>query len=107
MSQSVQPSPRRLISGAAVFAGFLIVICLVCAPNFIRSGTSKTNAILNNLRQLDGAKQQWAIEHQRTGAVQVAEGDVSEYLRIHNGWVQPVAGSGTASISSLRFQKLN
>jgi hypothetical protein len=32
-------------------------------PNFIGSGMSKRNSIINNLRQLDGAKCQWAFEH--------------------------------------------
>jgi hypothetical protein len=43
---------------------------------------------------LDGAKETWALEHNKTGAVSVAESDVAPYLGVpsHTGQVQPVAG---------------
>lgn len=66
----------------------LWLLCMLCIPNFVRSGTSKTNAIISNLRQLDGAKQQWALEHGRTGAVIVTTQDIAPYLR----HFKPVAG---------------
>jgi hypothetical protein len=66
----------------------LWLLCVLCIPNFVRSGTSKTNAILNNLRQLDGAKQTWAFEHGRTGAVVVTTQDIAPYLP----HFRPVAG---------------
>jgi len=73
----------------------LWLVCMVCVPNFVRSGTSKTNAIINNLRQLDGAKQQWALDHGRTGAVQVTTQDIAPYLshsHASDGLVKAVAG---------------
>ena len=39
------------------------------------------NACVNNLRQIDGAKHQWALEHQRPAYSAVAPGDVLPYLR--------------------------
>jgi hypothetical protein len=59
----------------------LLLLCVLCPINCVRSGTSKTNAIFNNLRQLDGAKQTWAFEHGRTGAVVVTMQDIAPYLR--------------------------
>ena len=53
---------------------------MLCSVNFVRSGTSKTSAIFSNLRQLDGAKQIWAFEHGRTGAVAVTTQDIAPYL---------------------------
>jgi len=58
----------------------LWLLWVLCSVNFVRSGTSKTNAIFNNLRQLDGAKQLWAVEHGRTGAVVVTMQDIAAYL---------------------------
>jgi hypothetical protein len=66
----------------------LWLLCVLCTSNFVRSGTTKTNAIFNNLRQLDGAKQIWALEHGRTGAVVVTTQDIAPYLRTFT----PVAG---------------
>ena len=94
VSELSKSSYRGLIVGTVVCATFVALVWLVCAPNFVKSGTSKTNAIVNNLRQLDGAKQAWALDHQQTGAVEVAREDVVDYVGVspHRGWVQPVAG---------------
>ena len=54
---------------AAALGVFLIVAGAVVLPAFIRARrTSSQNACINNLRQIDGAKQQWALrkqDHQR------------------------------------------
>ena len=40
------------------------LLAAIAIPNFIQARqTSQTNACINNLRQLDGAKQQWALEN--------------------------------------------
>jgi len=42
------------------------LLAAIAIPNFVRARqTSQTNACINNLRQIDSAKQQWALE---TGA---------------------------------------
>lgn len=39
------------------------LLAAIAVPSFVRARqTSQTNACLNNLRQIDGAKDQWAIE---------------------------------------------
>ena len=39
------------------------LLAAIAIPSFVRARqTSQTNACLNNLRQIDGAKDQWAIE---------------------------------------------
>lgn len=40
-------------------------------PNFIRGGPGKITGIINRLRQIDAAKQEWAIEHGITNAAQL------------------------------------
>jgi hypothetical protein len=62
-------------------------------PNFVSRGPGKINAIITNLRQIDGAAEQWAIDHHQTGAVLVTREDLAPYLRVASGhWVTPVAG---------------
>jgi hypothetical protein len=71
------------------------VVTSLCVPGFVRSGPSKTAGIAYNLRQLDTAIQQWALDHGRTGGVAVTKEDVAPYLKRlsnPNGWVKPVAG---------------
>ena len=39
------------------------LLAAIAIPNFVRARTtSQMNACINNLRQIDGAKQQWALE---------------------------------------------
>jgi hypothetical protein len=38
------------------------------------------NTCINQLRQLDGSKQQWALEHQKTAQMTPAENDLLPYL---------------------------
>lgn len=39
------------------------LLAAIAIPNFVKAReTSRKNACINNLRQIDGAKQQWALE---------------------------------------------
>jgi prepilin-type N-terminal cleavage/methylation domain-containing protein len=45
------------------------LLAAIAIPNFVRARTtSQKNACINNLRQIDGAKQQWALENHKTSA---------------------------------------
>jgi hypothetical protein len=45
----------------------LLIIVLMATPGLVPARrTSSKNACINNLRQLDGAKEQWALEHKKT-----------------------------------------
>ena len=42
------------------------LLAAIAIPNFIHARTSsQTNACINNLRQIDSTKQQWALEHKQ------------------------------------------
>ncbi len=60
-------------------------------PNSSATRTvSFQNTVINNLRQIDGAKDQWALEKRHPGSVKVTLEDLAPYLR--GGLVQPVRG---------------
>jgi hypothetical protein len=61
---------KKLIMAAAVTV-FLVVGIAVLLPALIRARTtSASNACVNNLRQIDGAKHGWALEYKKlTNAV--------------------------------------
>jgi len=43
------------------------LLAAIAIPNFVQARkTSQTNACINNLRQIDAAKQQWALENGKT-----------------------------------------
>ena len=51
------------------------LLAAIAIPNFVRARTqSQKNACINNLRQIDGAVQQWALEN-KAGPSDAAPGD--------------------------------
>ena len=57
------------------------LLAAIAIPNFVKARqNSQTNACINNLRQIDGAKQQWALENGKTGAVGVGIASIQPYL---------------------------
>ena len=50
------------------------LLAAIAIPNFVRARTTaQMNACINNLRQIDSAKQQWALET-RQAIEMIAEG---------------------------------
>src|SRR5207245_5006918 len=60
--------------------------------------TSQKNACINNLRQIDGAEQQWALETKQAAAAVPAYTDISSYMR--NAVVCPAGGAAATFGSS-------
>jgi prepilin-type N-terminal cleavage/methylation domain-containing protein len=58
------------------------LLAAIAIPNFIKARTtSQMNACINNLRQIDGAIQQWALENKKDAAAKVTFPDISGYLK--------------------------
>ena len=60
------------------------VLFLFGVPNFVHSITGATNTCINNLRQIDGAKEQWALEKAAEGSVSVSLGELAAFLKDPN-----------------------
>lgn len=49
------------------------LLAAIAIPNFVKArAQSQTNACINNLRQIDGAKQQWLLEKGDTATLTAA-----------------------------------
>jgi len=58
------------------------LLAAIAIPNFVKARTtSQANACINNLRQIDGAVQQWALETKAAPNASVAFTDISGYLK--------------------------
>ena len=58
------------------------LLAAIAIPNFVRARTqSQKNACINNLRQIDGAVQQWALEAKAAANASVAYTDIKDYLK--------------------------
>ncbi|MGC3957955.1 MAG: prepilin-type N-terminal cleavage/methylation domain-containing protein [Verrucomicrobiota bacterium] len=57
------------------------LLAAIAIPNFVRARqTSQTNACINNLRQIDGAKQQWALENNQPAGVTPTDANIAPFL---------------------------
>ena len=57
------------------------LLAAIAIPNFVRARqTSMTNMCIDNLRMIDGAKQQWALEKGQVGTSKPQGTDIQPYL---------------------------
>ena len=57
------------------------LLAAIAIPNFVKARqTSQTNACINNLRIIDAAKQQWALEKGQQTTATPATSDIAPYL---------------------------
>jgi len=72
------------------------MLAAIALPRFIRSrATAHTNACINNLRQIDDAIQQWAMEERKNSQSAVDFTDISPYLK--RSVVCPAGGASFAN----------
>jgi prepilin-type N-terminal cleavage/methylation domain-containing protein len=73
------------------------LLAVIAIPSFVRARQStQLNSCLNNLRQIDGAKDQWAIENNKATGDAVTSGDIDPYLkRGFAGIEEPLGGTYT------------
>ncbi len=58
------------------------LLAAIAIPSFVRARTtSQMNACINNLRQIDGAKDQWAIENNAVDTSAVTLANCNTYLK--------------------------
>jgi general secretion pathway protein G len=58
------------------------MLAAIAVPNFVKArATSQRNACINNLRQLDAAKQEWALEKGKQSTDTPTMDDLKPYLR--------------------------
>jgi prepilin-type N-terminal cleavage/methylation domain-containing protein len=79
------------------------LLAAIAIPNFVRArATSQTNACINNLRQLDGAKQQWALEMKQLSTVTPGITDIQPYLGRGTAGTYPLCpASGSYTIGTV------
>ncbi|HWQ90964.1 MAG TPA: prepilin-type N-terminal cleavage/methylation domain-containing protein [Clostridia bacterium] len=57
------------------------LLASIAIPNFVRARTtSQMNACINNLRQIEYAKQLWALENKKVGADEPTWTEIRDYV---------------------------
>ena len=79
------------------------LLAAIAIPNFVKARTtSQQNACINNLRQIDGAVQQWALENKKTSGDSVSLGQVKPYIKLDSSSNIPSCpAGGTYAVSTV------
>jgi prepilin-type N-terminal cleavage/methylation domain-containing protein len=87
-----------------IVVGIVGMLAAIAIPNFIRARTrSQANACINNLRQIEAAKQTWAMENRRASNAMPQQSDLDTYMGRSgsaNGVICPAGGAGATFTSS-------
>jgi len=66
--------------------GFILAFLAAIISNYnqigYHSGTNPANACINNLRQIDAAKNEWALENGKSNGVIVTENNIKSYIKL-------------------------
>ena len=77
------------------------LLAAIAMPSFTNArSTSRTNTCINNLRQLNGAKDQWAMENAKNETDMVVMNEVIVYLK---GGLPECPSSGTYMFTTVRM----
>ena len=79
------------------------LLATIAIPNFVKARTtSQQNACINNLRQFDGAAQQWALETKQSANATVTSASITPYVKLTSAGVLPSCpANGTYSYGTV------
>lgn len=89
------PALGGLITGYISIALIPVIglLSAIAIPNFVKARqTAQMNACVNNLRLIDAAKQQWALEKGKDAAATPTQDEITPYLGRDN--IMPVCPAG-------------
>jgi prepilin-type N-terminal cleavage/methylation domain-containing protein len=76
------------------------LLAAIAIPNFVKARTTaQKNACIANLKQIDGAGQQWALENKKTDSDTVDSAESIKYLKGGNAPSCPAGGSYTIAVT--------
>ena len=80
------------------------LLAAIAIPNFVKArATSQMNACINNLRQIDAAANQFALEKgKKTGDAITMGTDLTPYIKLNSGTaIPPCPAGGTYAIANV------
>jgi len=79
------------------------LLAAIAIPNFVKARTtSQQNACINNLRQMDGGVQQWALENKAASGAAVTLSNIKPYIKLTSAGNLPACpASGTYAVTTV------
>src|SRR5215510_8432908 len=78
------------------------LLAAIAIPNFVKARqTAQKNACINNLRQIDGAKEQWALETKAATNASVTPSAIDGYIKGGTTNAQSCPAGGTVTINNV------
>jgi hypothetical protein len=86
---------------AVALSMVMVLLSIIAIPNFIKArNAALQNGCINNLRVIDAAKQQWALENAKKADAVPTEDEILPYVG-HEGTMPVCGAGGTYSIHSV------
>jgi prepilin-type N-terminal cleavage/methylation domain-containing protein len=84
------------------------LLAAIAIPNFVRARTTaQTNACINNLRIIDGAKGQWAMEQHKQNTDTPAGTDIQPYMGRGSSGTLPTCPNDSAQTFATSYSPNN
>jgi hypothetical protein len=74
--------PWLLIVVGIGIAAWIVTPHFIVISKFFPQPMSKQNACVNNLRQIDGAKNEWVLENGKTNGAVCTENDIKNFIKL-------------------------
>ena len=103
-------STKNLRKAGFTLVEIMIVVAIIgllaaiAIPNFVKArATSQANACINNLRQIDAAAQEWALENRKHTTDPITyPTDLTPYIKLNgNSSIPPCPAGGTYNCATV------